>query len=140
MSVIAKMVLNAADVIIATMVQMQTDLLKDIVFEHVIIDESSVLTHVEMLCACRDTEVLALIGDTRQLPSTVVNSPDQNPLAIFSSYRLFQRFVDLGLRIFVLQHVMRMTAGLEELYNEIFYDGKLLRGPGTSLSDLKRQL
>ena len=58
MSVVAKMVLNAADVIIATTVQIQTDLLKDIVLEHVIIDESSVLTHVERLCAWRGTEVL----------------------------------------------------------------------------------
>ena len=72
-SLVAKMILNAADVIIATTVQMQTDLLKDIVFEEIIIDESSVLTHVEMLCGWRGNEVLTLIGDTKQLPSTVMN-------------------------------------------------------------------
>ena len=51
MSLVAEMVLNAADVIITRTVQIQTDLLKDIIFQHVIIDETSVLTHVEMLCA-----------------------------------------------------------------------------------------
>ena len=35
MSVVAKMVLNAMDVMTATTIQMQTDLLKDIVFKHV---------------------------------------------------------------------------------------------------------
>ena len=67
-----------------------------------------------------------------------MNSPDQKPFAIVSSYGSFQRFADLGLCVFTLQHVMRMTAGLEELYNEIFDDGKLLGGPGTSPTDLKR--
>ena len=64
MSVVARMVLNAAEVIIATTIQTQTNLLKDILFNHVIIDEASVLTHVEMLCAWRGSERLALIGAT----------------------------------------------------------------------------
>ncbi len=50
-SQISQMVLRAADVVVATAVQGQTDLLKDIVFDHVIFDEASVITHTEMLCA-----------------------------------------------------------------------------------------
>ena len=118
----------------------QTALLKDIIFEHVIIDETSVLTHVEMLCASRGNEVLTLIGDTKQLHSTLMNSPDQNPFAIVLSCGSFQRFADLGLCVSILQRVMRMTAGLEELYSEILYNGKWLRGPGTFPTDLKRHL
>ena len=140
MSLVARMVLNAADVIVATTIQAQTDLLKDVVFDHVIIDETSMLTHVEMLCAWRGTETLTLIGDLKQLPSTVSSSPDQNPFARVLSYGPFQRFADLGLRVFPLRHVMRMTAGLEELCNTIFYDGKLICGPRTSPTDPKRQL
>lgn len=35
---------------------------------------------------------------------------------------------------------MRMIARLETLYNEIFYDSLLLRGSGTPVEDLMRQL
>ena len=97
---LSQVVLKAADVIIATTIQAQTDLVKDIVFEHVIIDEASVLTHLEMLCAWSGTENLTLIGDSKQLPSTVRSTTDQNPFAIAQGYGPFQRFADLELRVF----------------------------------------
>lgn len=75
METIAKMVLNAGIVIVATTIQTQLDLLKDIVSKHVIIDETSVLTHVEMLCAWRGDETLTLVWDLKQLPSTTLTSP-----------------------------------------------------------------
>ena len=140
MSAIAEVVLQAADVILATTIQSQTDLLKNIVFQHVIIDETSVLTHAELLCAWRGTEVITLIGDVKQLPTTVLSTSGQNPFAGALSYGPFQRFADLGLRVFVLRHVMRMSAGLEDVCNQIFYDAKLICGPGTSPTDPKRHL
>ncbi len=42
--------------------------------------------------------------------------------------------------IYVLKHVMRMTAGLEDLCNKIFYKYILICGPGTSVSDHNRRL
>ena len=62
MSLVAEMVLNAADVNVAIVIQTQTARIQDIIFEHVIIDETSVLTYVEMLCAWRGTETLTLIA------------------------------------------------------------------------------
>ena len=109
--VIAHIVLKAADVVISTPVQAQTDLLKHIISKHVVFDESSVLTHLELLCAWRDTETLSLVGDTNQLPNTVLTTPQQNPFAHVLSYGPFQRFTDIGLRVYTLRHVMRMTAG-----------------------------
>ena len=140
MLLLSQVVLKAADVIIATPIQAQTDLLKDIVFEHVIIDEASVLTHLEMLCAWRGTENLTLTGDSKQLPTTVLTTTEQNLFAMVQEYGPFQRFADLGLRVFVLRHVMRMTAGLEDLYNTVVYDSKLICGPGTSINDPKRRI
>ena len=51
-----KVVLKLAHVIIATAIQGAMDLLKDIDFDQTIIDEASVLTYAEMLCAWRGVE------------------------------------------------------------------------------------
>lgn len=125
-------VLIAADVIIATPVQAQTDLLKDIVFENVIVDEVSLTTHLELLCAWRGNETLTLIGDPRQLPTTTLTNAAQNPFVHILIYGPFERWVDLGMRVFMLKEVMRMTAGLEAISNEVFYESKLVCGEGTS--------
>ena len=88
MIAISHNVLIAADVIIATPVQAQTDLLKDIVFENVIIDEISLTTHLELLCAWRGKETLTLIGDPKQLPTTTLTNAAQNPFVHILSYAL----------------------------------------------------
>ena len=80
MSLVAEMVLNAADVLIGIMIQTHTALVKDNIFEHVIIDETSVLTYVEMLCAWRGTETLTLIA--KQSSLIFRSTTDQNHFAI----------------------------------------------------------
>ena len=139
-SPISQMVLRAANVVVATAVQGQTDLLKDIVFDHVIFDEASTITHTEMLCAWRRNEDLTLVCDLKQLPPTTLSTKSENPFAIVQSYGPFQRFADIGMPIYVLKHVMRMTAGFEDLCNKIFYKYILIYRPGTSVSDPNRRL
>ncbi len=139
-SQISQMVLRAANVVVATAVQGQNDLLKDIVFDHVIFDEASTITHTEMLCAWRRKEDLTLVGDLKQLPPTTLSTKTENPFAVVQSYGPFQRFADIGIPIYVLKHVMRMTAGLEDLCNKIFYKYILICGPGTSVSNPNRRL
>ncbi|CAF9924432.1 MAG: hypothetical protein ALECFALPRED_002759 [Alectoria fallacina] len=131
---LSQTVLRAGDVIIATAVQGETDLLKDIKFEQVIMDEISVATHAELLCCWRETEVLTIIGDGKQLPATVLTTAAQNPFVNV------QRFSELGMSVFLLREVMRMSAGLEDVANTVFYDSKLICGPGTSLNDPKRAM
>ena len=137
---LSQAVLRAGDVIIATAVQGETDLLKNINFEQVIMDEISVATHAELLCCWRETEVLTIIGDGKQLPATVLTTAAQNPFVHVQSFGPFQRFSELGMPVFLLREVMRMSAGLEDVANTIFYDSKLISGPGTSLNDPKRAM
>ena len=80
METIAKMVLNAGVVIVATTIQTQLDLLKDSVFKHVIIDETSVLTHVEMLCAWRGDETLTLIWGFETTSFNYTDEPLRQPV------------------------------------------------------------
>ena len=140
MAELANTVLRAADVIIATAVQGELDLLKDIKFDQVIMDEVSVATMGELLCCWRDLEVLTLIGDSRQLPTTVLTTPEENPFSNIQSFGPFQRWSLLGVPVFLLKEVMRMTAGLEAIANDLFYDGKLVRGPGTELDNPQREM
>ena len=140
MSDLAQAVLRAADVVIATLVQEEMDLLKKITFEQDIIDEISIGTHGELLCCWRGGETLTLIGDTKQLSTTTLTTASQNPFANVLSNGPFQRWTDLGMRVFLLTEFMRMTAGLEDICNTIFYSSKLVRGPGTSLDDPNRKL
>ena len=135
---IAKMVLNKAQVIIAVAVQGQTSLLKDVVFQQVIIDEISLTTHLELLCAWRGNEDLTLIGDTKQLPTTTLSTPAQNPFHHVQSFGPFQRWTELGMPVFPLREIMRMTNGLEDLCNVVFYSSKLIPGPTTALNDPMR--
>ena len=109
MSVAARTILNAADVIIATTIQTQTDLLKDTFFDYVIIDETSALTHVEMTCAWRGSERLTLINDLGQLPTTVLGGAGDNPFVSVLSYGPSQRFGDMTLRVFISQEWMHFA-------------------------------
>ena len=140
MAELANAVLRAADVIIATAVQGELDLLKNIKFNQVIMDEMSVATMGELLCCWRELEALTLIGDSRQLPTTVLSTPEENPFLNIQSFGPFQRWSLLGVPVFLLKEVMRMTAGLEAIANDLFYDGKLVRGPGTELDSPQREM
>ena len=140
MAELANTVLRAADVIIATAVQGELDLLKDIKFDQVIMDEISVATMGELLCCWRDLEVLTLIGDSKQLPARVLTTPEQNPFSNIQSFGPFQRWSLLGVPVFLLKEVMRMTAGLETIANDLFYDAKLICGPGTELDKPQREI
>ena len=114
--------------------------LKGIVFNQFIMDEISVATHGELLCCWRGVETVTLVGDPKQLAATVLTTKDTNPFFQIQSYGPFQRWSELGMPVFLLKEVMRMTAGLEDISNTIFYDSKLVRGPGTSLDDPKREM
>lgn len=137
---IADKVLRTCDVVIATAIQAQTELLKNIVFQQGVIDEISIATHGEMLCAWRSAESLTLIGDGKQLPSTVLTTTAQNSFAMIQGFGPFQRWSELCMPVFLLKEVMRLTAGIEDISNTIVYGSKLVRGPGTSLDSPHREL
>lgn len=137
---LAQTTLRAADVIIATAIQGETNLLKHIFFQHTIIDEISVTTHGELLCAWKGAETVTLIGDSRQLRTRVLTTPTQNPFANVQSHGPLQRWSALGMPVFRLTETMRMTVGLEDLANTIFYQSKLVAGPGTALDHPKRAM
>ena len=140
MAALAKTVLRIANVIIAIAVQGELALLKDVKFSQVIMDEISVATMGELLCCWRDLEVLTLIGDTRQLPATVLTTPKENPFSNIQSFGPFQRWSLLGVPVFLLKEVMRRTAGLEAIANEILYGAKLVCGTGNELNSPEREM
>ena len=103
-------------------------------------DEISVAIIGELLCCWRDLENLTLIGDIKQLPATVLTTPAENPFSNIQGLGPFQRWSSLGAPAFLLKEVIRMTAGLEAIANDLFYDAKMVCGPGTELDDPQREM
>ena len=106
----------------------------------VIVDEATVMTEAELLMVWAKNEILILIGDLNQLGPTVLSTKSENPFRDQLGFAPFVRFAEMGFPFHVLTESMRMTAGLLDLANMLFYGGKLLNGPGTELLNRPRTI
>ncbi|PRP84909.1 hypothetical protein PROFUN_07563 [Planoprotostelium fungivorum] len=126
-------ILSSVDVICATCIGSGHPILKERNYPLVIVDESTQATEPATLCPLvRGSEMVVLLGDHFQLPPTVKSA---KALEGGLGKSLFQRFVERGVKPFMLQIQYRMHPSIAEFPNRRFYDGKVENGKrqGTDL-------
>lgn len=131
MRLLANRALELADVVIATYTQCSSGLMKDIRFDHVIVDGSSGLSVPALMCAWRWDSPCTRFGDPNQRYLYMNGPPD-----MFHSIRnmdAFSRFLDQGHKYFLLTEQRRMRKGLINCVNEVSYNRSITNGQGTDV-------
>lgn len=133
MFTLAKRTIEKASVVIATTAQSSLPLLSDEKFDRNIVDESSNVPFGNLLSAWKPPAILIMIGDTHQLATQSRAEKDQNMFSRVYEYSAFERFMDLGLPIFMLKEQYRMKCGLMMCSNDLCYQNRLMDGVGTEV-------
>ncbi len=124
---------------VCTMSQFMMDWSQEIAFDWVIVDEATVMTEAQAIAFTRRSSITLWMGDQKQLGTTIVSKPRENPFSEQLRLSPFVRFIENGHPFHLLREVMRMGNGLEDMSSQIFYDGKLIPGEGTAFDDPKRE-
>ncbi|KAL8735473.1 MAG: hypothetical protein Q9181_002795 [Wetmoreana brouardii] len=132
---IAERVIKDSDGTVCTIAQLGSDLMQKQHFNVAIIDEASVPTMFECFQVVSQAKNTVMIGDSNQLGPTILSAREFNVFKAVLEYSSFKRLIDSGYPHFMLKESMRMIAGLKDIANDLFYEGKLLDGPGTSLAE-----
>ena len=122
-----------------TMSQFMMDWSTDIAFDWVIVDEATVMTEAQAIAVTRTSPITIWMGDQKQLGTTIISKPRENPFSEQLRLSPFVRFIENGWPFHLLREVMRMGNGLEEMSSQIFYDGKLIPGAGTAFDHPTRE-
>tara|TARA_B100001142_G_C14319347_1_gene649783 strand:+ start:245 stop:2236 length:1992 start_codon:yes stop_codon:yes gene_type:complete len=122
-------VVNASDVILATCVGAGDDLLADRVFRYAFVDEAAQCVEPHTLIPLTKALAGVLVGDTKQLPPTVVS---RDAVAIGLQRSLIERLELLGVEPYLLEEQYRMHPGLAAFSSVRFYDRRLKSVPKPS--------
>ena len=131
---------DIATIVVCTLAQVTNKWSKGIRLKLILIDEATVLTKAAFLVAWRGSFNVISIGDQARLGSVVQTDKKSNLFVEQMMQPLFIRFISNGWPVRILIEVIRMTAGLEILTSEEFYNGQLKPGEGTALSHKSRQM
>ena len=104
----------------------------------IIVDHAQRMTEAQLVQIWRNRETLLLIGDQTQPGPRALTKPKENPFVEQYQLSLYIRFLENNWSYFMLEEVLRMTAGLEVISSELFYGGQLKPGPATSLFNATR--
>jgi hypothetical protein len=120
-----KMIRNA-QVVCCTCIGSGGDILDNMIFERVLLDEATQATEpavlVPLIRGCRQ---LVLVGDHCQLPPTVLSTrAEEEGLGV----PLFSRMVACGVPPFMLDTQYRMHPAIAMFPSDLFYGGKLKNG------------
>lgn len=118
--------LKNAQVVCCTCIGSGADILDNMMFERVLVDEATQATEPAVLVPitnkCRQ---LVLVGDHCQLPPTVLSTrAEEEGLGV----PLFSRMVACGVPPFMLDTQYRMHPSIAMFPSDLFYGGKLLNG------------
>ncbi len=112
--------------------------------ELVVIDEGAQSTELECLLPwinnCETVKLVIIVGDPKQLNATVKtadqNKRDEvvNPFASQLQLSMFERLQNLGFPVSLFIENFRVTEGLEQLSNGLFYDNKITNADCTKLA------
>ena len=122
-------VINTSDVILATCVGAGDDLLADLVFRYAFVDEAAQCVEPHTLIPLTKALAGVLVGDTKQLPPTVVS---RDAVAIGLQKSLIERLESLGVGPYLLEEQYRMHPGLAAFSSVRFYDRRLKSVPKPS--------
>ena len=118
--------LKNAQVICCTCIGSGGDILDNMTFERVLVDEATQATEPAVLVPLtRGCRQLVLVGDHCQLPPTVLSTrAEEEGLGV----PLFSRMVACGVPPFMLDTQYRMHPGIAMFPSDLFYGGKLRNG------------
>jgi len=118
--------LKNAQVVCCTCIGSGGDILDNMTFERVLVDEATQATEPAVLVPLtRGCRQLVLVGDHCQLPPTVLSTrAEEEGLGV----PLFSRMVACGVPPFMLDTQYRMHPGIAMFPSDLFYGGKLRNG------------
>jgi len=119
-------ILKNAQVICCTCIGSGGDILDNMTFERVLVDEATQATEPAVLVPLtRSCRQLVLVGDHCQLPPTVLSTrAEEEGLGV----PLFSRMVACGVPPFMLDTQYRMHPAIAMFPSDLFYGGKLRNG------------
>ena len=135
METLAALVIQICDVTITVTVQVGLGVLRDVRFFIRAVDEATTPNEPDVLCALPGTSNTVLVGDVKQLGPVVLTTADQNVLNKQIAIPLMARMIELSWPYHELIETMRMTQGLLDVPNSLFYEGRLVYGPDTELEN-----
>jgi len=118
--------LKNAQVICCTCIGSGSDIVDNLTFDRVLVDEATQATEPAVLVPLtRGCRQLVLVGDHCQLPPTVLSTrAEEEGLGV----PLFSRMVACGVPPFMLDTQYRMHPAISMFCSDLFYGGKLLDG------------
>lgn len=127
---LAERVLYDSDVVVCTIAQLGSDLLKDEHFYLAVIDEASSPTAHESLQVAVKADDLIIIGDNHQLGPTLLAPREANVFTAQLEYCPFKRMIDGNYPQWMLSESMRPTSCLMSLADDLFYGSSLVSSRG----------
>ena len=133
LSSIEYQLIKSATVVAGTCIGfLSNPVVKDMLFDYVIIDEAAKATTPELLVSIIKANKIILVGDQKQLPAYADSSvsPTIAELTKLPEYRLFdilyKSLPDSHKQILTTQY--RMIENIGNLISQVFYDGKINTG------------
>ena len=118
----AKSILKSVDVVCATTVGAGDELLSELVFPVAVVDEATQCTEPGALIPVTKALTAVLVGDSKQLPPTVVSRAASDAGLQVS---LFERMERLGVEVCLLDQQYRMHPKIAEFPSLAFYEGRV---------------
>jgi len=118
----AKSILKSVDVVCTTCVGAGDELLEDFVFSATVVDEATQCTEPAALIPLTKSLSAVLVGDSKQLPPTVVS---RNAVDAGLQISIFERMERLGVKVSLLDLQYRMHPQIAAFPSLQFYGGKV---------------
>ena len=131
---VCKVILRSAQVVVSSCVGAYQLLEDDVAFPFVVLDEGSQTTEPALVCAlaAAKAEQLVIVGDTRQLPPTVVSGSKELRRSLGTSPMARLETAGLGQKTLRVQY--RMHPVLLEHPSRYFYDSQVACAAGRPVS------
>ena len=118
----AKSILKSVDVVCTTCVGAGDELLEDFVFSATVVDEATQCTEPAALIPLTKSLSAVLVGDSKQLPPTVVS---RDAVDTGLQISIFERMERLGVKVSLLDLQYRMHPQIAAFPSLQFYGGKV---------------
>ena len=121
-----RLIVDRADVILATCVGCDHPILGDTVFDCAVVDEATQASDPLLLIPLARAKVSVLAGDPHQLGPVVTGGPQ---LEATLGTTVFERLIESGMPSVMLEQQHRMHEQIMEFPSRSMYDGKLVAAP-----------
>jgi len=121
-----RLIVDRADVILATCVGCDHPILGDTVFDCAVVDEATQAPDPLLLIPLGRAKVSVLAGDPHQLGPVVTGGPQ---LEATLGTTVFERLIESGMASVMLEQQHRMHEQIMEFPSRSMYDGKLVAAP-----------